>query len=115
MYYDSFHGFLTVILDIPGNARFTTPLAPLLGTFLPFLSLDTVLATNPKAFFGVLIIPFLPYEVDFFIAFIALLTAVLYVLLRLLGILCVGNTPIGRTGPTTGRSMNCSGFCCIKS
>ena len=57
---------------------FTTPLAPLLGTFLPFLSLDTVLATNPKAFLGVLKIPFLPYEVDFFNALIPLLTALLY-------------------------------------
>ena len=81
-FYYSCHCFLTVIFLIPGSALLTTPLAPLLVTFLPLRSLDTVLETNPNAFLGLFKTPFLPYEVDFFNAFIPLLTAELYALLR---------------------------------
>ena len=56
---------------------------PDLATLAPLLILLAVLVTAAKAFFALLIVPFLPYEVDPFTAFIPALTAMLNLVFRL--------------------------------
>ena len=60
---------------------------PDLATLAPLLILLAVLVTAAKAFFALLIVPFLPYDVEAFTVFIPALTALLKLVLRLTGYL----------------------------
>jgi len=83
---------------------------PDLATLAPLLILLAVLVTAENAFFALLIVPFLPYEVEAFTVFIPTLTALLNLLLtflRILGAAFAAATAILPVG--IGKGCN---FCC---
>ena len=69
---------------------------PDLATLAPLLILLAVFVTAAKAFLELLIVPFLPYEVEAFTAFIPALTALLKLVLRLTGFILGIGAPNGR-------------------
>ena len=69
---------------------------PDLATLAPLLILLAVFVTAANAFFALLIVPFLPYEVEAFTVFIPALTALLNLLFGFLRLMTAGLPAIGR-------------------